>query len=106
MSKLDDLIFNNSINDELDDKYNGKVKITVEENGRKKNTYIYNLNLDKDELKKHISAINKKKGCSGTIQKIPDNKNETRLLFQGDHREFIKQYLIDNCDIDEDSIIF
>ena len=108
MSNFNDLIFNNNTfeEEELDAHYDGKITIKLEQLGKKKNTYIYNLKMDTDELKKHIAAIKKAKGCCGTIQKIPENKNDTRILFQGDHRDYIKEYLIKNCDIDEDAIIF
>jgi translation initiation factor 1 (eIF-1/SUI1) len=73
------------------------IEIWVETNGRKKNTYISGWNIPEEQLKEHLKTIKKKNGCNGTIKEIP-NETNTELLkvlqLQGDHSEYINQYLI------------
>jgi translation initiation factor 1 (eIF-1/SUI1) len=94
------------INDNNDNTKIHTIEIWVEANGRKKNTYISNWNLPQNELKEHLKFIKKKNGCNGTIKEI-SNESQTEsikvLQFQGDHIDFINQYLIQN-NIDESQI--
>ena len=73
------------------------IEIWVEANGRKKNTYVSGWDIPEDQLKEHLKTIKKKNGCNGTIKEIP-NETSTQLLkvlqLQGDHSEYINQYLV------------
>lgn len=73
------------------------IEIWVEANGRKKNTYVSGWDIPDEQLKEHLRTIKKKNGCNGTIKEIP-NETNTQLLkviqLQGDHSEYINQYLI------------
>jgi translation initiation factor 1 (eIF-1/SUI1) len=76
------------------------IKIWMEVNGRKKNTFIEGWNIPETELKEHLKIIKKKNGCNGTIKELT-NKSETVkvIQLQGDFIDYIKDYLITN-DID------
>ena len=72
---------------------------------RKKNTFILGWTISENELKEHIKIKKKKIGCNGNIKKKKINEVEHEVvLFQGDHIDFIKNYLI-NYGIDKDNII-
>ncbi len=82
------------------------IEMWVEVNGRKKNTYVSGWTLPEAELKEHSKTIKKKNGCNGTIKTIPNEAGNgfiTVLQFQGDHSDYIKEYLTKNG-VDEDSI--
>ncbi len=84
--------FSNDMN--LDKQIN--IEIWVDQNGRKKNTYISGWEISDDELKGHLKIIKKKNGCNGTIKKLSNNIEEIKVLqFQGDQTEFVKKYIID-----------
>ena len=83
-----------------------QIEMWVETNGRKKNTYISGWNIPDEQLKDHLKTIKKKNGCNGTIKEIPDESSSNLikiLQFQGDHSDFVKQYLI-NTGVDKSSI--
>jgi translation initiation factor 1 (eIF-1/SUI1) len=81
-----------------------KIEIWVEIMGRKKNTYISGWNIPEASLKEHVKYIKKKNGCNGTIKKIIiDNIEKTVMLLQGDHIDFITEYLYSQG-IERDSI--
>ncbi len=74
------------------------IEIWIETMGRKKNTYISGWSIDPEELKNHLKNIKKKNGCNGSI------KNNNILQLQGDHIEYITEYII-NTGIDTNNII-
>ena len=103
-------IYEEDINTSFDD---NKIIIWIQENGRKKNTYISGWNIDESLLKEHLKIIKKKKGCNGTIKNMLDdttynilskenlknNKNNSNikiLHFQGDQCDFVYNYLQNN----------
>jgi translation initiation factor SUI1 len=73
------------------------IEIWVEANGRKKNTYVSGWNIPEEQLKEHLKTIKKKNGCNGTIKEI-SNETCAQLLkvlqLQGDHSEYINEYLV------------
>ena len=70
------------------------VELWLETNGRRKNTYISGLNLEKEELKKHLQILKKKHGCNGTLKVITeDEKNIEVIHLQGDNIDNIQNYL-------------
>jgi translation initiation factor 1 (eIF-1/SUI1) len=72
-----------------------KIEIWVDQNGRKKNTYISGWDIPNDQLKEHLKIIKKKNGCNGTIKTLTNNvETITVMQFQGDQVEFIKEYLV------------
>ena len=51
------------------------------------------------QLKDHLKVIKKKNGCNGTIKSLPNETNNgfiDVILLQGDHVDFVKEYLIKN----------
>lgn len=91
MNPFEDIQTNTNTNKET------LIEIWVEANGRKKNTFISGWNIPEKEIKEHIRIIKKKNGCNGTFKDIP-NESKDELLkviqLQGDHSEYINQYLI------------
>lgn len=89
--------------DNIEDEQIKLIEIWMEKNGRKKNTYISGWNLSEILLKEHIKIIKKKNGCNGTLKEIDLSDNKSNILkiiqLQGDHKEYIKEYLI-NQNID------
>jgi translation initiation factor 1 (eIF-1/SUI1) len=85
---------------------NINIEIWTELCRRKTNTYILGWTLEENQLKDHIKFIKKKNGCNGAIKKMLINEIEnTVILFQGNHIDFIKKYLIDQgIDIDNITI--
>lgn len=82
------------------------VTIWVEANGSKKNTYVSGWNISETQLKNHLKVIKKKNGCNGSIKSLPNESNNgfvTIIQLQGDHVDFVKEYLIKN-DVYEDNI--
>ena len=74
-----------------------KIEIWVETYGRKKNTYISGWDLEDNLLKEHLKTIKKKTCCNGTIKELENPITEvvTKVVqLQGDHIEYIKEYLI------------
>lgn len=75
------------------------VNIWVETNGRKKNTYVSGWTIPEAQLKEHLKNIKKKNGCNGCIKEIPDESNDELInvvQLQGDHTDYLNQYLIAN----------
>lgn len=75
------------------------VNIWVVINGRKKNTYITGWNIPEDDLKEHLKTIKKKNGCNGSVKSLPNESNNGFVItmqFQGDHADYVKDYLIKN----------
>lgn len=82
------------------------VTIWVEANGSKKNTYVSGWNISETQLKEHLKFIKKKNGCNGSIKSLPNESNNgfvSTIQLQGDHVDFVKDYLIKN-DVYEDNI--
>jgi translation initiation factor 1 (eIF-1/SUI1) len=80
------------------------VTIWVETNGSKKNTYISGWNITDIQLKDHLKIIKKKNGCNGCIKLLPNESNNgfvNTIQLQGDHIDFIKDYLIKNDVLEE-----
>jgi translation initiation factor 1 (eIF-1/SUI1) len=76
------------------------IKIWLEVNGRKKNTYVEGWNITELDLKEHIKIIKKKNGCNGTLKEICNDSNKsdiTKIIqLQGDLIDYMKNYLINN----------
>ncbi len=71
------------------------VELWLETNGRRKNTYISGLNLEKEELKKHLQILKKKHGCNGSLKEdLIDGENKKVLKLQGDHIDNIQNFLM------------
>jgi translation initiation factor 1 (eIF-1/SUI1) len=101
MNPFDDIEINNN-NNNIDNRVN--IEIWVEENRKKKNTFISGWNLSDVLLKEHIKIIKKKKGCNGTLKILEDNNITKKvILLQGDHISYIKTYLIEQ-DINSNDI--
>jgi translation initiation factor 1 (eIF-1/SUI1) len=99
MNPFEDIPIKNDINNEYkNDIINDyKIDIWVENFGKKKNTYISGWILSEPILKNHIKNIKKKNGCNGTIKKISiDSLEKTVIHLQGNHIDFMKNYLLDN----------
>jgi len=81
------------------------IDIWIEVNGRKKNTYVKGWNSSLELLKTHLKNIKKKNGCNGSIKEVMDDskKSDIILQFQGDHIDFIVNYL-DEQGIDKEFI--
>jgi translation initiation factor 1 (eIF-1/SUI1) len=76
-----------------------KIEIWVETYGRKKNTYISGWDLEDSMLKDHLKTIKKKTCCNGTIKELENLITETKtkvVQLQGDHVDYIKEYLVNN----------
>jgi translation initiation factor 1 (eIF-1/SUI1) len=74
-----------------------KIEIWVETCGRKKNTYASGWDLPDAELKEHLKVIKKKTCCNGTIKELDNVITDTKtkvVLLQGDHSEYIREYLL------------
>ena len=99
MNPFEDIpIKNDIINEYKNDIVNeNKIDIWVANSGRKKNTYISGWNLSDLILKNHIKNIKKKNGCNGTLKKLTvDSIEKIVIQLQGDHIDFMTNYLIDN----------
>ena len=90
--KDDNIKINNNIDNIID--------IRLEILKRKKNTYITGWNITEQEIKDHLKYIKKKIGCNGTIKSID---NENTILLQGNHCNFMQNYLVEQG-IDLDTI--
>ena len=68
--------------------------------GKKKMTFVENWDLEKDELKEHLKILKKRLGCNGSVKNTDEG-----IIFQlqGDKKDIIRQYLIDN-NINEENI--
>ena len=80
------------------------IQIWSEEKGRKTETYISGWDIDETTLKQHLKSIKHSKGCNGSIKDKEINDDKVKvILLQGNHKEYIVKYLLDNG-IDESSI--
>lgn len=73
------------------------IEIWVETSGRKKNTYLAGWNVSNETLKEHLKAIKKKNGCNGSVKEIKNETSDEKLYilqFQGDHSEYVIDYLV------------
>lgn len=98
-----DIIFNNSIN-ELDfTLHDFKINIYVKQRNTKKYwTIIENLKeIENIVIKDVLKDFKKLLSCNGSI-----NKDENTVIqLQGDHRNAVKDYLLNKFSLREDSII-
>ena len=92
MNPFEDILTNDNTNTKQT-----LIEIWVEANGRKKNTYVSGWDIPEEQLKEHLKTIKKKNGCNGTIKEI-SNETSAQLLkvlqLQGDHSEYINEYLV------------
>lgn len=75
------------------------IEIWVETNGRKKNTYVSGWNIPEEQLKEHLKSIKKNNGCNGSIKDIANDSSAQVVKvvqLQGDHSEYINEYLVSN----------
>ena len=81
-----------------------KINIKIEQrNGRKSMTFIDGIsNIENLDLKNFTKLIKKKFCCNGSIH---DEEGKIYLKFQGDQRNNIKDILIKDFSVEEDSII-
>ena len=96
----------NDINNEKSfmTRYENKIELWTEICRRKKNTYISGWDICIDELKNHLKYIKKKTACNGTIKKLNSNNDDKYIiLLQGDHINFIVNYLYEQ-NINKDNI--
>lgn len=77
---------------------NIQITIWIIVTGSKTNTYISGWNISDNELKDHIKNIKKKNGCNGSIKDIMNDKEIPikTIHLQGNHIDFMKDYLIQN----------
>lgn len=70
----------------------------------KNKTYIYNLDqvLEKQKLDDFLKKIKKKLGCGGVFS--VDDQSVKMIEFMGDHREKIKEFLLEDKVIASDKI--
>ena len=87
----------NPFEDEQDNNLSNKIiniDLWLEINGRRKNTYISGLTLEKEELKKHLQKLKKMHGCNGTLKKISEDDKDIEVIqLQGDNIENVQNYL-------------
>jgi translation initiation factor 1 (eIF-1/SUI1) len=81
------------------------IQIWSEEKGRKIETYISGWDLDESILKNHLKIIKKSKGCNGSIKEKEDSElnKQKVILLQGNHKEYIVKYLL-NQGVNEEDI--
>lgn len=70
----------------------------------KNKTYIYGLEqvMEKQKLDDFLKKIKKKLGCGGVFSE--DDQNVKMIEFMGDHREKIKEFLLEDKIISADKI--
>ena len=107
MSNNDFNIYN--ADTELNLQYDNEINIyTVLRGARKRQTIIQGLNFNNnDESKEFLKKKKKKLGIGGCLKKMEDydEKNDV-FLFTGEYSEKIKDYLVKNCNKNEDFIKF
>jgi translation initiation factor 1 (eIF-1/SUI1) len=83
------------IEDNTDTIGDNKIDIWIETRGRKCDTYVHKWSLDENTLKEHLKNIKKKKGCNGSIKELIKDTGKIKVLhIQGNHKEFIIDYII------------
>ena len=97
--------FDNFDNDEVDNIFELKeTKITMridKRNGKKCTTNLENLNMTEEDMKKHLKILKSKLGCNGCVK---NNNNELNFQLQGNKRDQLIKYLIDNKIAEEKNI--
>ena len=95
---------NTNINFEDINLNDDKIIIYSHRQGRKKNTYIIDWNISKDELKNHLKNLKRKHGCNGSIKIINFQGDDKEALhLQGEWKKEVEQYLL-SVDIDKNNI--
>lgn len=87
------------------DEYDKKVILKFKKIKNKNKTYVYGIDkilIEKDKLENFLKKIKKKLGCGGILG-IDEEKN-TYIEFMGDHRDKIKNILIEENIISGDKI--
>tara|TARA_A100001015_G_C14999414_1_gene717729 strand:+ start:887 stop:1213 length:327 start_codon:yes stop_codon:yes gene_type:complete len=85
----------NTISFEDNDFDEVKIIIYSERQGRKKNTYIIDWNIEKNEMKDHLKNLKKKHGCNGSIKiKLYQGDEKEVLHLQGEWKSEVKEYLL------------
>ena len=105
---------------------NNMIKIKTQSRGRKNTTVIVGLELDKTKEKEFLTIIRTKMAVSGSKKKVKESeiedgayhKDKTKkdqpkkdhnmvdvYIFTGNCKDLIRKTLIENFDIDEESII-
>lgn len=92
-------LFNNNFNceNELEQIEGRKIHIRYQQRNKKKGMTIIEGLDESIDLKLFLKDIKKNLCCAGTI-KQDNEKNKLIVQFQGDHRDYIKQFLIDKHD--------
>ena len=80
-----------------------KIELWVEITGKKKQTMISGIAI-LNNAKDHLYKLKHKIGCNGTI-KLSNVSNTHVMMLQGDHIDFIKNYIINELNIPSSSII-
>jgi len=74
------------------------IVISIVRNSRKTKTFIHGWNIPKEELKGHLTIIQKATGCGGAV--ILDKDTNTNIIqFHGNTAAHVKDYLVTKCDI-------
>lgn len=83
-----------------------KIEISVKQQGNKKITSISGWDIPNEELNDHLVKLKKKNACNGCLKDVEDKNGDivTILQLQGNHSKKLYDYLIDECDIDKNSI--
>lgn len=94
---------------ELNLQYDYEINIhSVLRGAKKHQTIVQGLKFNNaEESKEFLKTIKKKLGIGGCLKKMEDydTKNEI-FLFTGEYSEKIKDYLVNNCNKNEDFIKF
>lgn len=95
---MDDFDTFDNIDEGILDIKETKIIIRIDKrNARKSITYIENWNLDIEELKIHLKNLKIKLGCNGCVKKTNiDNKEVIIFQLQGDKKDELIKYLIEN----------
>ncbi len=80
------------------------IVIRIEKTGSKTKTFICGWNIPKEEMKKiHLTSITKATGCGGAI--LVDKDTDANIIqLHGNQVAFVKDYLVNKCDILEEFI--
>ena len=90
--------------DKLLDEYDRKITIRFKKIKGKNKTCIYGLEkvLDNNKISDFLKKIKKRLGCGG-VQSEDDDKNKM-IEFMGDHREILKEIIIEENIMSKDKI--
>ena len=107
MNSFDDLTNDNKYDPlaEINDSLNSsKIHIRIQKrNARKCICTVEGLTYEKKEMKELLKTMKKKFACNGNL--VDDAKLGTIIQMQGDVRDKIKEILVNNYGIDENTII-